>query len=216
MTNPDEPTFIIRKRTLYRLITAVSAVVILAGITIGAFIVGHDSASSRTTEFRATRISKHPRFAVPSVSRPSSPTPTATSPTTTSSVTSPATTTAAPPLSLPGAPPCSGEPNATTPKVRPTELFLACADGNAVVTQITWSSWGSLAAYGTGLFSENQCNPDCAQGTFVSYFNSAVELDDPSNASGTPVFQQVIVTPPGGVSGYTNSSPGAWGWVPAR
>jgi hypothetical protein len=51
---------------------------------------------------------------------------------------------------------------------RPAELVLACADGNAYLTGLHWSTWGS-AAYGTGTWRVNGCTPDCAAGTFHSF-----------------------------------------------
>lgn len=120
-----------------------------------------------------------------------------------------ATTTAGP---LPGAPPCDGAPGATSPQARPRSLVLGCADYNAAINNIAWTGWGTSAAFGVGTFVENQCVPNCAQGTFATYPNSRVELDDPSNTSGTPVFQHVTVTPSGNAPPYSNPSPGAWGW----
>jgi hypothetical protein len=70
---------------------------------------------------------------------------------------------------------CPGEHPATT---RPSELLLSCADGNAYVSGITWSSWTSAAAQGSGMLSQNNCTPDCAGGSFVKYPTS-VTLGSP-------------------------------------
>ncbi len=139
------------------------------------------------------------------------PTPSTMASSTTAATSPLATTTSG--VTLPGAPPCSAVPAATSPKIRPNDLVLACADANAVITNITWSSWGSFDAFGTGTFRENQCVPDCAQGTFAVYPESHVELANPTSASGVPAFEEVVVTPSSDARVYTNDTPGAWGWT---
>ena len=51
----------------------------------------------------------------------------------------------------------------------PTSIILACADGNASLVDIAWSSWTSTAAVGAGTYIQNDCTPDCAGGMFISY-----------------------------------------------
>jgi hypothetical protein len=51
-------------------------------------------------------------------------------------------------------------------EVRPGKLMIACADGNLYIGNITWSSWGTEEALGEGTLSRNQCDPNCAEGTF--------------------------------------------------
>ncbi|GAA2812281.1 hypothetical protein [Saccharopolyspora taberi] len=48
--------------------------------------------------------------------------------------------------------------------VRPSEIVLTCADGNAVVRGIDWDSWGSAQASGLGTAEINDCEPSCADG----------------------------------------------------
>jgi hypothetical protein len=54
------------------------------------------------------------------------------------------------------------------PVMRPSSYTIACGDGNAYWTDVTWSGWGTRRAIGTGIISINQCVPDCADGTFES------------------------------------------------
>lgn len=54
-------------------------------------------------------------------------------------------------------------------QVRPSEFLIACGDGNSVLTELNWSSWGPTSAVATGLNAVNDCKPDCAAGTFHSY-----------------------------------------------
>lgn len=149
----------------------------------------------------------------PPPSRSSTPT-TAVSPSTTGGTTSATGGTTSPTAAteaMPGAPKCGGPTSAPT-QIRPKILVLACADYNASMKDISWTSWGSVTAIGVGTFTENQCVPNCAQGTFASYPNSQVELEMPAAPGGTLIFEKVVVTPSGGAPTYTNPSPGAWGW----
>jgi len=51
------------------------------------------------------------------------------------------------------------------PVQRPEEIMLTCADGGMIVTDITWTTWTSKQALGTGIYSQNMCEPSCAEGT---------------------------------------------------
>ena len=67
---------------------------------------------------------------------------------------------------------CQGRPQA-----RPATMMLACADGNASLTGLRWSSWrGTAQAAGT--FRVNDCTPSCAAGSFHR-FPAQVTLTDP-------------------------------------
>jgi len=51
------------------------------------------------------------------------------------------------------------------PVQRPAEIMLTCADGGMIVTDIKWTTWTSKQAIGTGIYSQNMCEPSCAEGT---------------------------------------------------
>jgi hypothetical protein len=53
-------------------------------------------------------------------------------------------------------------------QVRPSTFILACADGNDVLTGMRWVGWAS-EAFATGTEKINNCVPNCAAGTFISY-----------------------------------------------
>jgi len=53
------------------------------------------------------------------------------------------------------------------PVQRPTEIMLTCGDGGMIVINIKWKTWTSSGATGTGTYSQNMCDPDCADGTRV-------------------------------------------------
>ena len=53
------------------------------------------------------------------------------------------------------------------PVQRPEQVMLTCADGGIVVTNIMWQSWDAKGATGTGTYSQNMCDPNCAEGKRV-------------------------------------------------
>ena len=50
-----------------------------------------------------------------------------------------------------------------------TFTFQTCADGSRRLEAMSWSSWGSSGAQGTGIFSYQVCEPSCAEGHRVQY-----------------------------------------------
>jgi hypothetical protein len=57
----------------------------------------------------------------------------------------------------------------TTPKQEPKRIVLACGDSNAYLGKMQWSEWGGEKAKGEGWFYMNDCDPNCADGHFISY-----------------------------------------------
>ena len=49
-------------------------------------------------------------------------------------------------------------------QTRPTRYVLACADGNAYLTGLHWSSWGTSSAFGAGTDTFRVCIPSCTAG----------------------------------------------------
>jgi hypothetical protein len=54
-------------------------------------------------------------------------------------------------------------------QVRPATVVLACADYNSLIDTITWTSWTTRLASGTGTLVQNDCVPYCAAGHFHRY-----------------------------------------------
>jgi hypothetical protein len=50
---------------------------------------------------------------------------------------------------------------------KPESITITCADGGIFVEKIRWSTWSQEGAAGIGIFSENLCEPSCAEGTRV-------------------------------------------------
>ena len=53
------------------------------------------------------------------------------------------------------------------PVQRPEQIMLTCADGGMIVTDIKWQTWNTKEAIGIGTYSQNMCEPNCAQGKRV-------------------------------------------------
>ena len=47
---------------------------------------------------------------------------------------------------------------------RPEEMTKNCADFGVLVRNIKWDKWSGGKAHGTGIYSENDCTPSCAEG----------------------------------------------------
>ena len=54
-------------------------------------------------------------------------------------------------------------------QTRPSEFILTCADAGDVLAHLHWVSWGSGAAFATGIEQINNCTPNCAAGKFINY-----------------------------------------------
>ncbi len=181
-------TFHVQRRTL--VISGVVALIVVVALL--AFFVGKSSSSgsaTNTTEKRSTTTSP---------SRTSSTTTIAPSSTTTT----PPTTTA--PLTYVA--PCAPS---TNPMLKPATIYLACGSGNVSLTNISWSSWGSSEASGTGTYNVNDCVPYCASGHFAS-IPATVTMTNPTSAGGAVEFGSVNVVPSDGSASATANLPN-WG-----
>jgi hypothetical protein len=66
--------------------------------------------------------------------------------------------------------------------VRPATLVTACGDGSSSLKGLSWASFTAATAVATGTESTNNCDPNCAQGRFLSYratftFSNPVHLE---------------------------------------
>lgn len=50
---------------------------------------------------------------------------------------------------------------------KPDSATPYCADFGEAVFDITWTKWTAQGAEGTGIYSKNDCNPDCASGSIT-------------------------------------------------
>jgi hypothetical protein len=54
--------------------------------------------------------------------------------------------------------------NCEIPVQLPESFLLTCGDGGWYVYNIKWQSWGEKVAKATAIYSENVCEPSCAEG----------------------------------------------------
>jgi len=54
-------------------------------------------------------------------------------------------------------------------QTKPGSYILACADGNSGLARLTWASWGTSAAFGSGTYTFNDCVPSCVAGHSHSF-----------------------------------------------
>ena len=55
-----------------------------------------------------------------------------------------------------------------TAEYKPESITITCADGGVFVEKIQWSTWSNDGATGTGIYSENLCEPYCSEGKRVT------------------------------------------------
>lgn len=51
----------------------------------------------------------------------------------------------------------------------PAMYVLACADGGRFLDGLHWSAWNAPTSTASGTLLANNCTPNCADGSFVSY-----------------------------------------------
>jgi len=86
---------------------------------------------------------------------------------------------------------CTVRPQMET---RPTAIYPS-GDGSFWFSGITWRGWGTATATGTATAHANNCQPDCAQGTFSAY-PGTITLTDPKPWHGEMAYTQETVNVP--------------------
>jgi hypothetical protein len=88
---------------------------------------------------------------------------------------------------------------------KPELVYFACADGNEGIGKIEWSTWEATGARGVGEYFANDCEPDCASGTF-EFARVNVAIDRPMGVDGKVHLADLTYesVDEGGVSGVIN------------
>jgi hypothetical protein len=88
---------------------------------------------------------------------------------------------------------------------KPELVYFACADGNEGIGKIEWSTWEASGARGVGEYFANDCEPDCASGTF-EFARVNVAIDRPMGVDGKVHLADLTYksVDEGGVSGAIN------------
>jgi hypothetical protein len=79
------------------------------------------------------------------------------------------------------------------PVQHPETIMLTCADGGMLVTNIKWKSWAPLRAVGLGIYSQNMCDTDCAQGKRVE-IPVRVILSEPVQYKGRRILRTLDIS----------------------
>jgi hypothetical protein len=102
--------------------------------------------------------------------------------------------------------------------------FLGGADVGDESSSIEWTQWTTGAALGTGFDQLDNCDPDCADGTYTGY-RVRIDMWRPRVLAGTLVFTRMTIfflrhTPRGAPHHYTFTDThtagryGSFGWGP--
>jgi len=83
------------------------------------------------------------------------------------------------------------------PLHKPDYITLTCADGGMAVEEIKWQSWGPKEAVGTGIYAENNCQPDCASGQFIKT-PVAISLTSLTEYKSKFYLKDLVITPTSG------------------
>jgi len=93
---------------------------------------------------------------------------------------------------------------------KPESITLTCADGGELIRSITWTTWTSKSASGTGIYSINLCNPNCAEGQRLEEPVEVV-LSDAEQVSKKIVYKTLIFTTLSGQNlPQENTKEGRW------
>lgn len=81
-----------------------------------------------------------------------------------------------------------------SPEYKPDTITLACADGGLLLRSIDWKEWGSEGASGSGIYSENNCQPDCSRGQF-SDTRVEISLKPSVRANSAAYLENLVIKP---------------------
>jgi hypothetical protein len=100
--------------------------------------------------------------------------------------------------------PCAG----VTPEHKPASLLMS-GDGSLYAQHITWSGWGTATATGRGTAEANNCQPDCAGGTYSAH-PVTITLTRPESWHHDMVYTRAAYSIPSLdlSNAFTNSLPG--------
>jgi hypothetical protein len=83
------------------------------------------------------------------------------------------------------------------PLHKPDYITLTCADGGMTVEEVKWQSWGPKEAVGTGIYAENNCQPDCASGKLIKT-PVAISITSLTEYKSKFYLKNLVITPTSG------------------
>jgi hypothetical protein len=81
-------------------------------------------------------------------------------------------------------------------EVRPKEIEVS-GDSSGYVKDLVWSDWGSPHATATGVMELDDCNPNCAQGTFTGYPATVTLAGLTPYGTDLEAYSTIVVQAPG-------------------
>ena len=82
--------------------------------------------------------------------------------------------------------------DSTSPRYRPKRFWLS-GDATLLATKVHWRSYNGSVASARAVGQANDCNPDCADGHFVSH-RMALRLSQPKRTCGRYFYSRVRIT----------------------
>jgi hypothetical protein len=79
--------------------------------------------------------------------------------------------------------------------VRPKQITDS-GDGSGYVKDLVWSNWGGTQATATGIQEINDCNPNCAQGTFAGYPATVTLAGLTPYGTGLEAYSTIVIQSP--------------------
>jgi hypothetical protein len=80
-------------------------------------------------------------------------------------------------------------------EVRPNQITTS-ADGSGYVKNLVWSAWGAPQATATGLMEIDNCEPNCAQGTYAGYPATVTLAGLTPYGTGLEAYSTIVVQAP--------------------
>lgn len=85
---------------------------------------------------------------------------------------------------------CAGQ----APEHEPKSVYMS-GDGSLYADHVTWAGWGTAIATGRGTAEANNCEPDCAQGTYSAH-PVTITLTKPEPWHGDEVYTSAAYSIP--------------------
>jgi serine/threonine protein kinase len=92
-------------------------------------------------------------------------------------------------------------------EVQPKQITDS-GDGSGYVKDLVWSDWGSAQATATGTQEVNDCNPNCAQGSFTGYPATVTLAGLTAYGTGLEAYSTIVIQSPSdnGTETYTKDT----------
>lgn len=169
-------------------ITIVIAAVILAAGGIGiALALHHNPASAPSASASASGTPTAQTFSASASATGS--------PSASSSTAASATVTVRPATDFTVCTDPTGASCAGTMRTKPARI-LTSGDSSTYVDGLTWSGWGGPTAVGSGNMKVNNCQPNCAQGTFTAYPATVTLTGLTPYAGGKQAYADITISAP--------------------